>query len=149
MWSQATVNKHFGYNVMGNQLMSVAPLMESPMFEDSAQEVDKFDASTSDIAASTFCYSMPQEARFETRALNPQAAHMAQVIELQILLNKSQMLIEAQGEIMKTLFGSLTEQPHRTEVRLFDYIHLSLGRLLSLAGPDWNGDLDGFQVLTS
>ncbi len=66
MWSQATVNKHFGYNVMGNQLMSMAPLMESPMLEDSAQEVDRFDACTSDIVASTFCCSMPQEARFET-----------------------------------------------------------------------------------
>jgi hypothetical protein len=50
---------------------------------------------------------------------------------------------------MKTLFQSLTEQPHRTEAGLFDYIHLSLGRLLSLASPDWNGDLDGFQVPTS
>ncbi len=54
MWSQATVNRHFSYNVMGNQLMSVAPLMESPMFEGSAQEVDRFYACTSDIAASTF-----------------------------------------------------------------------------------------------
>jgi len=50
---------------------------------------------------------------------------------------------------MKTLFGSLTKQPHRIEARLFDYIHLSLRRLLSLAGPDWNGHLDGFQVPTS
>jgi hypothetical protein len=74
---------------------------------------------------------------------------MARVIELQIFFNKSQMLIEAQGEIMKTLFGSLTEQPHRTEAGLFDYIHLSLGRLLPLEGPDWNGDLGGFQVPTS
>jgi hypothetical protein len=55
MWSQATVNMHFGYNVMGNQSMSVAPLMESPMFEDPAQEVDKSDTCTSNIAASTFC----------------------------------------------------------------------------------------------
>lgn len=50
---------------------------------------------------------------------------------------------------MKTLFGSLTEQPHRIEVGLFDYIHLSLGTLLSLVGANWNGDLDGFQVPTS
>ncbi len=55
MWSQATVIMHFGYNVMGNQSMSVAPLMESPMFEDPAQEVDKSDTCTSNIAASTFC----------------------------------------------------------------------------------------------
>jgi hypothetical protein len=59
------------------------------------------------------------------------------------------MLIEAQGEFMKTLFGSLTKQPHRTKAGFFDYIHLSLGRLLSLVGPDWDGDLDGFQVPTS
>ncbi len=60
--------------------MSVAPLMESPMFEDYAQEVDRFDACTSDIVASTFCCNMPQETRFETRILNPQAVHMARVI---------------------------------------------------------------------
>jgi hypothetical protein len=66
MWSQATINRHFGYNVMGNQLIYVALLMESPMFEDSAYEVDRFDACTSDTATSTFCYNMPKEARFET-----------------------------------------------------------------------------------
>jgi hypothetical protein len=36
------------------------------MFEDSTQEVDRFDACTSNIATNTFCCSMPQEARFET-----------------------------------------------------------------------------------
>jgi hypothetical protein len=92
---------------------------------------------------------MPQEARFETRALNPQVALMARVIELQILFNNFQMSIKAQGKILKILFRSLIEQPHSTKVGLFDYKHLSLGRLLSLAGPNWSGDLGGFQMPTS
>lgn len=57
------------------------------------------------------------------------------------------MSIESQGEIFKTLLGSLNEQPQKS-AGLLDYRDLSLGRLLSLGGPDWNGDLDGFQAPT-
>lgn len=57
------------------------------------------------------------------------------------------MSIEAQGEIFKALFGSLSEEPHRSGI--LDYKDLSLGRLLSLAGLNWNRDLDGFQAPTS
>ena len=53
----------------------------------------------------------PQETSFESHALNPQVALMSRVIDLQILPGKSQMSIKAQGEIIKALFGSLSEEP--------------------------------------
>ena len=148
MWSQATVNRHIGYNLMGDQLMTLSPLMELPRFEDSQLNMDTMDVSMPDIDARNFMCT-PQEASFESHALNPQAALMSQIIDLQILLDKSQVSIEAQGEIFKALFGSLSEEPHRSEAGILDYKDLSLGRLLSLVGPDWNGDLDGFQAPTS
>lgn len=43
----------------------------------------------------------------------------------------------------------LSEEPHRSEAGILDYKDISVGRLLSLVGPDWNGDLDGFQAPTS
>ena len=130
MWSQATINRHIGYNLMGDQLMTLSPLMELPRFEDSVPNMDTIDISMSDFdARSSRC--TPHKTIFESHALNPQATLMSRVIDLQILLDKSQVSIEAQGEIFKALFGSLSEEPHRSEAGILDYKDLSLGRLLS------------------
>lgn len=76
MWSQATVNIHIGYNIMGDQLMTLSPLMESPRFEDSLLLIDTIDVSMLDIDARSLRYT-PQETSFQSRALNLQAALMS------------------------------------------------------------------------
>lgn len=45
MWPQATVNRHIGYNIMGDLLMTLSPLMEFPRFEDYVWNMDTIDVS--------------------------------------------------------------------------------------------------------
>jgi hypothetical protein len=108
---------------MGDQLMTLSPLMESPRFENFVLNMNINDVSMLDIDAKNFRFTSqetssrctPQETSFESHALNPQATLMTRVIDLQILLHKSQMSIEPQGEIFKALFGSRSEESHRSK----------------------------------
>jgi hypothetical protein len=82
MWSQATVNRYIGYNIMGDELMILSPLMESPRFEDFVSNINTIDVSMSNIGAKVFRFTpqvfrftssrcTPQETSFESRAHNP------------------------------------------------------------------------------
>jgi len=57
MRSQATINKHIGYNIMEDQLMTLSTLMESLRFEDFVLNMDTIDISMSDIDTRSFRFT--------------------------------------------------------------------------------------------
>jgi len=100
-------------------------------------------------APSTHDEAHAPSAPISHEALSLSDAILTQIVELQVLLDRSHVSIENQGKIMQSLFGASKKQPFVTEYGLIDHKDLSLGRLLTLAGPEWNGDLHGVQAPTS
>lgn len=83
------------------------------------------------------------------RTVNHDDALMNSLIDLQSILDKHHMPLDSQDEILRKLFKSTNEQSIVDKGETIDFGKLSLGQLLALKGPNWNGDINGFQVPTS
>lgn len=140
-WTQATIDRHYSLERMRNILMAIPTSSQERRITVVNHELGM--SSSEPVAPTTAMILQAPE------ALSLQDAIMTQIIDLQVLLDKSHMSIENQGQIMQEIFGTFQKQPSWTNSGAKDYRDLSLGRLLSLAGPNWNGDLGGIHAPTS
>ena len=93
--------------------------------------------------------NVAMESAMAPRSSSIDDALIATIIDLQRLLDKSHVSVEAQGQAFKLLFGSGQANSATGEESTVDLRKLSLGHLLALKGPDWNGELNGCRVPTS
>ena len=82
-------------------------------------------------------------------ALSLQEAINSCIVDIQTMWDKAHVPIGLQGQMLNQLFGSLQKEPTVLEVGGVDHRGLSLGKLLTLAGPEWQGDVGGGFVAPS
>lgn len=81
--------------------------------------------------------------------LSLQEAINSCIVDIQTMWDKAHVPIGLQGQMLNQLFGSLQKEPTVLEVGGVDHRGLSLGKLLTLAGPEWQGDVGGGFVAPS
>ena len=81
-----------------------------------------------------------------SEALSLEHAISCQIIELQRMWDEAHIPTGLQGQMLERLFGSLEKQPNLHSSGKLDHTGLSLGKLLTLAGPDWKGELGEYDV---
>jgi len=86
------------------------------------------------------CSSEP--VRLAPQALTLQKAITCRMVELQSMWNDAHVPIKLQGHMLHQFFGCLEEEPKVFEDGSIDHSGLTLGKLLTLAGPTWRGELE-------
>ena len=81
-----------------------------------------------------------------SEALSLEQAISCQIIELQRMWDEAHIPTGLQGQMLERLFGSLEKQPNLHSSGKLDHTGLSLGKLLTLTGPDWKGELGEYDV---
>ena len=77
------------------------------------------------------------------QALTLNEAITCRIVELQIMWDETFIPIGVQDSMLHQLFGSLQQEPKVFEHGMIDYSELFLGRLLTIVGPQWQGDIGG------
>ena len=83
-----------------------------------------------------------EHVRLAPQALTLQKAITCRMVELQSMWDDAHVPIILQGHMLHQLFGCLEEEPKVFEDGSINHSRLTLGKLLTLAGRTWRGELE-------